>query len=98
VPTAFYPTRISTKLAWIASVVAAPVGGHEGNYATLTYTQFLGVPLTYSIEQSTDLHNWTTASTIDQTLSTNGTTSVVKSKVDMIGISPLFLRVRATQQ
>jgi hypothetical protein len=98
VPTGFYPTRISTKLAWIASVVAVPVGGHEGNYATLTYTQLLGVPVTYSIEQSTDLSNWTTASTIDQTLSINGSSAVVKSKVDMTGISPLFLRVRATQQ
>jgi len=98
VPTAFYPTRISTKLAWIASVVAAPVGGHEGNYAALTYTQLVGVPVTYSIEQSTDLHNWATASTIDQTLSTNGITALVRSKVDMTRISPLFLRVRATQQ
>jgi len=98
VPTGFYPTRISTKLAWIASVVAAPIGGHEGNYATLTYTQLSGVPVTYSIEQSTDLVNWATANTIDQTLSTNGSTAVVKSKIDMTGINPLFLRVRATQQ
>jgi hypothetical protein len=98
VPTGFYPTRISTKLAWIASVVAAPAGGHEGNYATLTYTRLLDVALTYSIEQSTDLYHWTAATAIDQTLSTNGSTAVVKSKVDMTGISPLFLRVRATQQ
>jgi hypothetical protein len=89
-------TALSTKLAWIASVVAVPVGGHEGNYATMTYTQLLGVPVTYSIEQSTDLSNWTAASTIDQTLSINGSSAVVKSNVDMTEISPLFLRVRAT--
>ena len=98
VPTGFYPTRISTKLAWIASVVATPVGGHEGKYATLTYTQFLDLPVTYAIEQSTDLVDWTSATAIDQIVSTNGATAVVKSKVDMTGISPLFLRVRARQQ
>jgi hypothetical protein len=98
VPTGFYPTRISTKLAWVASVVASPVGGHEDNFATLTYTKFTDIPVSYSVEQSTDLVNWTTASTIDETVSTSGNTAVVKSKVDMTGLSPLFLRVCATQQ
>jgi hypothetical protein len=98
VPTGFYPTRISTKLAWIASVVASPVGGHESNFATLTYTKLLDIPVSYSVEQSSDLSNWTTASTTDETISTNGNTALVKSKVDMTGLSPLFLRVRTTQQ
>ena len=97
VPTGFYPTRISTKLAWIASIVASPVGGHEDNYATLTYTELTDIPISYSVEQSTDLVNWTTASTIDETISTSGNAAVVKSKVDMTGISPLFLRIRTTQ-
>jgi hypothetical protein len=98
VPTGFYPTRISTKLAWIASVVASPVGGHEGNFATLTYTKLTDVPVSYSVEQSTDLVNWTTANTIEETISTNGNAAVVKSKVDMSGLSPFFLRVRTTQE
>ena len=98
VPTGFYPTRISTKLAWIASAVAWPVGGHEGNFATLTYTKLLDIPVSYSVEQSTDFWNWTTASTIDQTISTSGNAAVVKSKVDMTGFTALFLRVRTTQQ
>ena len=98
VPTGFYPTRISTKLAWIASVVALPVVGHEGNFVTLTYTKFLDIPVSYSIEQSSDLSNWTTASTVDETISTNGNTALVKSKVDMTGLTALFLRVRTTQQ
>jgi hypothetical protein len=97
VPTGFYVTRISTKLAWIASVVASPVGGHEGNFATLTYTQLTDIPVTYSVEQSTDLVNWTTATTIDEMISTSGNAAVVKSKVDMTDLSPLFLRVRTTQ-
>jgi hypothetical protein len=98
VPSGFYPTRISTKLAWISSVVASPVGGHESNFATLTYTKLLDIPVSYSVEQSTDLLNWTTASTIDETISISGNSAVVKSKVDMTGLSPLFLRIRTTQQ
>jgi hypothetical protein len=98
VPTGFYPTRISTKLAWIASVVASPVGGHQGNFATLTYTKFTDIPVSYSVEQSTDLVNWTIATTTDETVSTSGNAAVVKSKVDMTGLSPLFLRLRTTRQ
>ena len=97
VPTGFYVTRIWSKLAWIASVVASPVGGHEGNFATLTYTKFTDIPVSYSVEQSIDLVNWTTATTIDQTISTSGNAALVKSKVDLTGLSPLFLRVRTTQ-
>jgi len=98
VATGFYPTRISTKLAWIASVVASPVGGHQGSFATLTYTKFTDIPVSYSVEQSTDLVNWTIATTTDETVSTSGNAAVVKSKVDMTGLSPLFLRLRTTQQ
>jgi hypothetical protein len=98
VATGFYPTRISTKLAWIASVVASPVGGHDSNFATLTYTKLLDIPVSYSVEQSSDLSNWTTVSTTDETVSTTGNAAVVKSKVDMTGLSPLFLRLRTTQQ
>jgi hypothetical protein len=72
--------------------------GRGTQRATLTYTKSLDIPLSYSVEQSTDLSNWTTASTIDQTISTSGNAAVVKSKVDMTGLSRLFLRVRTTQQ
>ena len=78
--------------------MASPVGGHEDNLATLTYTKLLDIPVSYSIEQSTDLTNWTTATTIDETVSSSGNAAVVKSQVDMTGLSPLFLRVRTTQQ
>jgi hypothetical protein len=74
------------------------MGGHEGNFATLTYTKLTDISVSYSVEQSTDLVNWTTASTIDQTISTSGNAAVVQSKVDMTGLSPLFLRLRTTQQ
>ena len=78
--------------------MAAPVGGHEGNFVTLTYTKLLDIPVSYSIEQSTDLSNWTTASTTDETVSTSGNRAVVKSKVDMTGLSLFFLHIQTTQQ
>jgi hypothetical protein len=78
--------------------VASPVGGHDSNFATLTYTKLLDIPVSYSVEQSSDLSNWTTVSTTDETVSTTGNAAVVKSKVDMTGLSPLFLRLRTTQQ
>jgi hypothetical protein len=99
VPSGFYPTRISTKLAWIASIIATPVVGHEGNFLALTYTKLINIPqLVYTVEQSSDLSNWTIANTIDETVSTSGSTAVMKSKVDITGLTVLFLRLRMTQQ
>jgi hypothetical protein len=98
VPAGFYPTRISTKLAWIAGVIATPLVGRENNFLTLTYTKVNVPELSYTVEQSPDLLGWTSASTIDETISTSGSTAIVKSKVDITGLSALFLRVRATQQ
>jgi hypothetical protein len=70
----------------------------ENNFLTLTYTKLVNVPeLSYTVEQSTDLLSWTIASTIDETISTSGRTAIVKSKVDITGLTALFLRVRATQ-
>ena len=97
VPAAFYPTRISTKLAWICSVVASPALGREDNFLTLTYTK-LDIPeVSYVIEQSGDLKQWTVASTTDETISTTGASSLVKSKVDASNTHALFLRLRTTQ-
>lgn len=42
VPSGFYPTRISTKLAWIASVVASPVGGYESNFCDADLHEVIG--------------------------------------------------------
>jgi hypothetical protein len=97
VPTAFYPTRISTKLAWICSVVASPFPAREANFLTLTYTKLAIAEVAYVVEQSTDLKIWTTATTTDETISTTGASSVVKSKVDVGNTHALFLRLRTTQ-
>ena len=54
--------------------------------------------LTYIVEESTDLTNWFTASTVDEMGSPSGSTAIVKAKVDITGLSSLFLRLRTTQQ
>jgi hypothetical protein len=54
--------------------------------------------LIYTVEQSSDLSNWTAASTVDETVSSSGSTAILKSKVDITGLSALFLRLRKTQQ
>ncbi|MFN2508794.1 MAG: hypothetical protein ABR589_08485, partial [Chthoniobacterales bacterium] len=61
VPSALYPTRISTRLAWIASVLAAPKVTREGNFATISYTRLLlpAAEVSYSVLQSTDAKEWT---------------------------------------
>jgi hypothetical protein len=97
VPTAFYPSRISTKLAWICSVVAAPVIGHESHFVTLTYTKLTIPEVSYVVEQSDDLSAWTTASTIDETVSTSGSSSVIKARIDKTTKTRLFLRLRTVQ-
>jgi hypothetical protein len=97
VPTAFYPTRISTKLAWICSVVAAPIIGHESHFATLTYTKLSIPEVSYVIEQSDDLQTWSTSSTIDETVSTSGSSAVIKARIDVTNKSRLFLRLRTAQ-
>lgn len=95
VPSAFYATRIARRLPWIASTIAAPQLGREGNFLTLTYTRLYPATsdLAYLIEQSTDLVRWENATTIDELSTPNGSTQIVKSKVAITG-DTLFLRLR----
>ena len=98
VPSGFYPTRISRRLPWICSVVAAPVMGREGNFLTLTYTKLAVTPdITYVVEQSTDLNTWGPAATTDEVLPSSGSAQTIKAKVDVTGIPVLFLRLRTTR-
>ncbi|MDQ2868509.1 MAG: hypothetical protein M3R59_08905 [Verrucomicrobiota bacterium] len=97
VPAGSYDTRISTKLFWIANVIALPVSGHENNSGTITYTKLLTSPqLPYVVEQSDNLMSWTTATTTDEIVSTNGSTQVIKAKVDAGVATHLFLRLRTS--
>jgi hypothetical protein len=96
VPTAFYPTRISTKLPWICKVVAEPRVGREGNFITLTYTRltFPQTDVVYTVEKSTNLVSWEPVSTTDEIVSTNASVQIVKAKVALArGESGFSLRL-----
>ena len=97
VPTALYPTRISTKLPWICKIVAEPRAGLEAGYLTLTYTKVTlpTTDVTYTVQQSSDLVSWQNSSTVDEVISTSATTQIVKSKVAIKdGAAVLFLRLQ----
>ena len=96
-PSALYPTRISTKLPWIAIMIAEAQIGFDAGAASLTYTKLV-IPqsdLVYGMQQSSDLVNWQAATTSDQVLSTNASTEIVKSKITTGSAPALFLRLRA---
>ena len=98
-PTALYPTRISRRLPWIATTVAAPVLAREGTDLTLTYTKFV-MPesdLVYRVEQSTDLASWTTAPTTEDAQPPIGSVQIVKARVPVGGTTKLFLRLRISR-
>lgn len=100
VPTALYPTRISRRLPWIASIVAQQVPGYEVGFATLTYTRFILPPtdVVYQVEQSTDLVTWTAAAPNEEvTPSGNGITETVKVRVEAGPSDRLFLRLRISR-
>lgn len=97
VPTAFYSTRISTRLPWICRTIAEPRGGRDGNIATITYTRliFPASDLAYTVQQSTDLVSWSAASATEEVLSTSGSSQVVKAKVTLpTGDGGFFLRLQ----
>lgn len=99
VPTGFYGSRISSELAWICSVIAEPQVGFQGTFLTLTYSR-LNVPpseVTYTVEQSSDLVTWTTATTQDELLSTTGDLQTIKAKIDVGTATHLFARLRVTR-
>ena len=52
------------------------------NYLDLVYTKFLGATdLTFTVEESTDLKSWSTASPTNVVLSDNGVLQVIKAEV-----------------
>jgi hypothetical protein len=97
-PSAFYSTRISNRLPWIATTIAQPRAERAGNDLTLTYTKLL-LPqrvLAYTVQQSSDLITWTNASSTEQVLSVNGSTQRVQVTVMRGSQSGLFLRLVVT--
>lgn len=127
IPAGFYPTRISTKLAWIYSVIdptgdldgdgipnlmeyalhldplapdaaGLPRVGREGNFLTLTYSKVTtATDITYTVLQSSDLSSWSTATTQNDILSTNGNVQTIKARIDIGTSTHLFAELRVTR-
>jgi hypothetical protein len=121
IPAGFYPTRISSKVGWIYSVIdptgdldsdgltsllayalhgnpitadtaRSPTVAVENGYLTLTYFKVTtALDIQYTVEQSTDLGTWTTASPTDEIVATQGNVQTIKAKVAMNGAPRLFL-------
>jgi hypothetical protein len=122
VPSGFYSTRISSKRAWIYSVVD-PRGDANGNGIsnTVDYAMSLNLPEptglggptvadeagtlsftyrklaianapVYQVQQSTDLHNWTTIAPQETVIEVHDYVQTIKALITSAA-RPLFLRV-----
>ena len=79
-----------------ASTSALPQVGMEGGFVTLTYTQLMSATdLSYAVEESPSLSpaNWNPATVIEETVSIDGVTRVVKAKVAIGAATQKFLRL-----
>lgn len=75
-----------------------PQVGREANFLTLTYTQLItATDISYVVQQSSDLVSWTTATTQNETISTNGNVETIEAKVDVTGSNILFLRLSVSR-
>ena len=99
VPTGFYASRISSELAWIASVIADPQVGREGSYLTLTYWRLnaADTDITYQVVQSSDLTGWGRAITQEEIIATAGDLQQVKATIDPGTADHLFVRLSVTR-
>jgi hypothetical protein len=77
--------------------VAGLLGGSGGPFVTLTYRRLDAAnDLTYAVEQSSTLSNFTTATVTEDVLSDDGTLKVVRAKLPIGTNDKQFLRVRVT--
>ncbi|HEY0370177.1 MAG TPA: hypothetical protein VGC85_11315, partial [Chthoniobacterales bacterium] len=98
-PSALYPTRISSRLPWIALTIAESSLTHIGNSVAFTYTRLIvpAADLQYTVEQSTDLVNWSAVTPNEQIITTNGSVETVQDTIPTDGTPALFLRLRITR-
>jgi hypothetical protein len=79
-------------------VAGLPRVGREANFVTLTYTKVMtATDINYAVEQSNNLTSWTTATTQDEIVSTNGNIQTIKAKIDLGTATHLFVRLRVTR-
>jgi hypothetical protein len=71
-----------------------PAGGVSGSNVTITYFRnTAATDLTWQVQQSPDLVNWTPASVSEAILTTNGNVQTVRDSVATNGATQLFLRL-----
>lgn len=99
VPTGFYASRISSELAWIASVIADPQIGSEDGYLTLTYWRLTApsTDIVYQIVQSSNLAAWDPATAQEEIVATVGGLQQVKAKIDPASADHLSVRLNVTR-
>ena len=77
-----------------ASATNTPIVTLDPSYLSLTYTKVLAAEdLTYTVEESIDLINWSPAASIDQILLDDGVTQIIRANVLIDGADRLFLRL-----
>ena len=75
-----------------------PKVGRENNFLTITYTKVTtAADISYTIQQSSDLVSWSTATTQNDVLSTVGNVQTIKAKIDIGTSTSLFLQLRVTR-
>lgn len=83
-----------------AASAARPQVGMESGYLTLTYTQLLSATdLSYVVQESSDLTNplnWAPATVVQEIVSNNGLTRIVKAKVAINSAPQKFLRLKVS--
>ena len=77
------------------------IGSLDPNYLSLTYTKVLAATdLTYTVEESTDMQQWSTVAPINVILADDGFVQLIKAQVprsDAGAGGKLFLRLRVSR-
>lgn len=83
----------------IAKAGCMPVMGYSGGMLSLTYTKVLAATdLTYTVEWSSDLANWSSTGVTEQTLSGDTETEEILATAPAAPVEAKFLRVHITLQ
>ena len=80
------------------SAGGAPFSTMDATYISLTYTKVIdATDLTYAIEKSPDLVNWSPVIPVNIILADDGVTQTVKAQVPFLGAPDMYLRLRVTR-
>jgi len=82
-----------------SSVVDMPAAVFSGGSLSITYTKVLSASdLTYTVQWSADLTNWSASGITEQVVGGNGTTERIRATVSGAPATARFLRIQINQQ